>query len=160
MGGRFEGIDPDAAGETTDGDAARDAATDAYLASFNQCASTELKYNADRAYLPNNYAVISRGWEWKRDGEPAHIQAPGVGTDVADARRRNPRLKVFPTDGCRDPATPIIATSLILATSGWMRRCTATSVRVLRLRTHDLFRSGGTHAGNADLSRFHDEAAP
>jgi carboxypeptidase C (cathepsin A) len=48
LDGRFEGIDPDAAGETPEGDAASDAATGAYLAAFNQYASDELKFTEER----------------------------------------------------------------------------------------------------------------
>ncbi len=161
LDGRFEGIDPDAAGETPTGDAASDAATGAYLAAFNQYASTELKYSDDHAYLPNNYAVINRGWDWKRGGEHARIQSPYVGTDLADAMRRNPHLKVFSANGYYDLATPFYATEFDLGHLG------------LDAALHKNIEFGFYPSGHmiyfdvdalkqvkADLSRFYSEAAP
>ena len=161
LDGRFEGIDPDAAGETPDGDAASDAATGAYLAAFNQYAGTALKYTADRAYLPNNYAVINRGWDWKRSDERARIQSPYVGTDLAAAMRRNPHLRVFAANGYYDLATPFFATEFDLGHLG------------LDAAIHKNIQFGFYPSGHmiyfdvaalkqvkADLSRFYDEAAP
>ena len=161
LDGRFEGIDPDAAGETPDGDAASDAATGAYLAALNQYLGTALKYTADRAYLPNNYSVINRGWDWKRSGERARIQSPYVGTDLAAAMRRNPHLRVFSANGYYDLATPFFATEFDLGHLG------------LDPAIHKNIQFGFYPSGHmiyfdvdalrqvkADLSRFYDEAAP
>jgi carboxypeptidase C (cathepsin A) len=161
LDGRFEGIDPDAAGETPDGDAASDAATGAYLAAFNQYAGTALQYTADEAYLPNNYSVINRGWDWKRSGERARVQSPYVGTDLADAMRRNPHLKVFSANGYYDLATPFFATEFDLGHLGL-------DAAIHRNIEFGFYPSGhmiyfdldALKQVKADLSRFYDEAAP
>ena len=117
LDGRFEGIDPDAAGETPDGDAASDAATGAYNAAFNQYAANELKYTGDQSYLPNNYPVIGRHWDWKRKSA-GFTSTPDVGPDLAAAMRRNPHLKVFSANGYYDLATPFYATEFDLGHLG------------------------------------------
>jgi carboxypeptidase C (cathepsin A) len=118
LDGRFEGIDPDAAGETPDGDAASDAATGAYLAAFNQYANNELKFTDQQDYLPNNYEVINKDWDWKRKESRGFLSSPYVGTDLADAMRHNPHLKVFSANGYYDLATPFFATEFDLGHLG------------------------------------------
>jgi len=160
LDGRFEGIDPDAAGETPDGDAASDAATGAYLAAFNQYAASELKFTEQNPYLPNNYGVINRGWDWKRKQEH-FTQAPYVGTDLAEAMRRNPHLKVFSANGYYDLATPFYATEFDLGHLGLDP--------VIRKNIEFGFYPSGhmiyfdvdaLKLLKADLSHFYDEAAP
>jgi carboxypeptidase C (cathepsin A) len=158
---RFEGIDPDAAGEVPDGDTASDAVTGAFVAAFNQYAANDLKFTEDSTYLPNNYGVINRGWDWKRKRSGGWLQATYVGSDLGDAMRRNPHLKVFSANGYYDLATPFYATEFDLShlglepslrnnisfgfyPSGHMIYLDATSQRQLK----------------ADLARFYDEAAP
>ena len=163
LDGRFEGIDPDAAGETPDGDAASDAATGAYLAAFNQYAASELKFTDDSAYLPNNYAVINRGWDWKhKTGRGfGFMQAPYVGADLADAMRRNPHLKVFSANGYYDLATPFHATEFDLDHL-------ALDPAIAKNIEFGFYPSGhmiyfdvdALKQLKADLARFYDEAAP
>jgi carboxypeptidase C (cathepsin A) len=160
LDGRFEGIDPDAAGETPDGDAASDAATGAYLAAFNQYAEGELKYTGERAYLPNNYDVINRNWDWKRK-QQRFPQAPYVGGDLADTMRRNPHLKVFSANGYYDLATPFYATEFDL---GHLSLDPA----IRRNIEFGFYPSGhmiyfdvdALKQLKADLAHFYDEAAP
>jgi carboxypeptidase C (cathepsin A) len=162
LDGRFEGIDPDAAGETPDGDAASDAATGAYVAAFNQYAVSELKYTDDnQSYRPNNYGVINRGWDWKRKGSGGWIQATYVGNDLGDAIRRNPHLKVFSANGYYDLATPFYATEFDLGHLGLDASLRKNiqygfypSGHMIYLDTASLTQL------KADLSRFYDEAAP
>jgi carboxypeptidase C (cathepsin A) len=163
LDGRFEGIDPDAAGETPDGDAASDAATGAYLAAFNQYAASELKYTEERAYLPNNYAVINHGWDWKhKQGRGFGLtQAPYVGSDLAQAMRRNPHLKVFSANGYYDLATPFYATEFDLGHLGL-------DPSIRKNIEFGFYRSGhmiyfdvdALKQVKADLARFYDQAAP
>jgi len=160
LDGRFEGIDPDAAGETPDGDAASDAATGAYLAAFNQYATSALNYTSDHAYLPNNYGVINRNWDWKREHQ-RFPQAPYVGSDLADTMRRNPHLKVFSANGYYDLATPFYATEFDL---GHLSLDPAISKNI----EYGFYPSGhmiyfdvdALKQVKADLARFYDEAAP
>ena len=161
LDGRFQGIDPDAAGETPEGDAASDAATGAYLAAFNQYATNELKFTQENPYLPNNYDVINRGWDWKRKEGHGFTQAPYVGSDLAAAMRRNPHLKVFSANGYFDLATPFYATEFDLGHLG------------LEPSIHKNIEFGFYPSGHmiyfevnalkqlkGDLSRFYDEATP
>ena len=161
LDGRFEGIDPDAAGETPDGDAASDAATGAYLAAFNQYAESELKYTSDHAYLPNNYGVINRGWDWKRKQGHGFIQAPYVGTDLADAMRRNPHLKVFSANGYYDLATPFYATEFDLGHLGLDPAISRNIEFGFYPSGHMIyFDVDALKQVKADLARFYDETAP
>lgn len=159
LDGRFEGIDPDAAGETPDGDAASDAATGAYLAAFNQYAESELHYTGNHTYLPNNYGVINRHWDWKRHNQ-RFPQAPYVGSDLADTMRRNPHLKVFSANGYYDLATPFFATEFDL---GHLSLDPAIRKNI----EYGFYPSGhmiyfdvdALKQVKADLARFYDEAA-
>ena len=163
LDGRFEGIDPDAAGETPDGDAASDAATGAYLAAFNQYAGEELKFTEDRPYLPNNYAVINRGWDWKhKQGRGfGFTQAPYVGGDLADAMRRNPHLKVFSANGYYDLATPFYATEFDLGHLGLDPAIRKNIEFGFYPSGHMIyFDVDALKQVKADLARFYDEAAP
>jgi carboxypeptidase C (cathepsin A) len=161
LDGRFEGIDPDAAGETPEGDAASDAATGAYLAAFQQYASEQLKYNEQRPYLPNNYGVINRGWDWKHGGEHGFTQAPYVGSDLAAAMRRNPHLKVFSANGYFDLATPFYATEFDLGHLGLEPSLSKNIEFGFYPSGHMIyFDVNALKQVKADLSRFYDEAAP
>jgi carboxypeptidase C (cathepsin A) len=163
LDGRFEGIDADAAGETPDGDAASDAATGAYLAAFNQYVGSELKFTDDSAYLPNNYAVINRGWDWKhKTGRGfGFMQAPYVGGDLADAMRRNPHLKVFSANGYYDLATPFHATEFDLGHLGLDPAIRKNIAFGFYPSGHMIyFDVDALKKVKADLVRFYGEAAP
>lgn len=161
LDGRFEGIDPDAAGETPDGDAASDAATGAYLAAFNQYANQQLKFTGKRAYLPNNYGVVNRDWDWGRKQRHGFTQAPYVGTDLAEAMRRNPHLKVFSANGYYDLATPFYATEFDLGHLGLEPAVSKNIEFGFYPSGHMIyFDVDALKQLKADLSRFYDEAAP
>jgi carboxypeptidase C (cathepsin A) len=161
LDGRFEGIDPDAAGETPDGDAASDAATGAYLAAFNQYAGTELKFTEDRAYLPNNYGVINRGWDWKRKENRGFLSTPYVGTDLAEAMRHNPHLKVFSANGYYDLATPFYATEFDLGHLGLEPAISKNIEYGFYPSGHMIyFDVDALKQVKADLARFYDVATP
>lgn len=161
LDGRFEGIDPDAAGETPDGDAASDAATGAYLAAFHQYADNELKFSDDRPYLPNNYDEINRDWDWKRKEGHGFISTPYVGTDLAEAMRRNPHLKVFSANGYYDLATPFYATEFDLTHLGLDPAISKNIEFGFYPSGHMIyFDVDALKLLKADLARFYDEAAP
>lgn len=161
LDGRFEGIDPDAAGETPDGDAASDAATGAYLAAFNQYATGNLDYHEEQPYLPNNYSVINRHWDWTRKDGQGFTQAPYVGSDLADAMRRNPHLKVFSANGYYDLATPFYATEFDLTHLGLDPSISKNIEYGFYASGHMIyFDIEALKQVKADLARFYDEAAP
>ena len=163
LDGRFEGIDADAAGETPDGDAASDAATGAYLAAFDQYAESTLKFSTDHPYLPNNYRVINRGWDWKHKSGRGRgfTQAPYVGGDLAGAMRRNPHLKVFSANGYYDLATPFYATEFDLGHLG-LDPAIGKNIEFGFYRSGHMiyFDVDALKQLKADLARFYDEAAP
>jgi len=161
LDGRFEGIDPDAAGETPDGDAASDAATGAYNAAFNQYAANELDYTSDQTYLPNNYPVIGRHWDWKRKDNPGFTSTPYVGIDLAAAMRRNPHLKVFSANGYYDLATPFYATEFDLGHLGLDPAIRKNIEFGFYPSGHMIyFDVDALKQLKADLARFYDKAAP
>ncbi len=159
LDGRFEGIDPDAPGETRGGDAASDAATGACLAAFNRYIASGLKYTSDHACLPNNYAVINRGWDWKHKPGQGFTGAPWVGNDLAGTMRRNPHLKVFSAKGYYDPATPFCATAFDLGHLG-LDPAIGKKVKFgFHPSGHMIqFDVDALKQLEADLSRFYDES--
>ncbi len=160
LDGRFEGIDPDAAGETPDGDSASDAVTGAYVSAFNQYAASELKFTEDRRYLPNNYGVINRGWDWKRKEDGGWTQATYVGGDLGDAMRRNPHLKVFSANGYYDLATPFYATEFDLGHLGLEPSLRKNIQFGFYPSGHMIYLDvDALKQVKADLSRFYDEAS-
>jgi carboxypeptidase C (cathepsin A) len=160
LDGRFEGIDPDAAGETPDGDAASDAATGAYVAAFNQYAADQLDYHEDRPYLSNNYAVVNRGWDWKRKKNRGWLQATYVAGDLGDAIRRNPHLKVFSANGYYDLATPFYATEFDLGHLGLEAGMRKNITFGFYPSGHMIYLDPASLKQlKADLARFYDEAA-
>jgi carboxypeptidase C (cathepsin A) len=161
LDGRFEGIDPDAAGETPDGDTASDAITGAYVAMFNQYTANELKFTSDQPYLPNNYANVGKNWDWKRTKNGGWLQATYVADDLGGAMRRNPHLKVFSANGYYDLATPFYATEFDLSHLGLepaQRKNISfgfyPSGHMIYLDQPSLEQS------KADIARFYDDAAP
>jgi carboxypeptidase C (cathepsin A) len=158
LDGRFEGIDPDAAGETPDGDAASDAATGAYLAAFNQYADSDLKFSDEQDYLPNNYGVINKDWDWKRKDARGFLSSPYVGTDLADAMRHNPHLKVFSANGYYDLATPFYATEFDLGHLGLEPALSKNIEFGFYPSGHMIyFDVDALKQVKADLTRFYDE---
>ena len=161
LDGRFQGIDPDAAGETPDGDTASDAVTGAYVAMFNQYAASELKYTTDHPYLPNNYGVINKDWDWKRKKTGGWLQATYVGDDLGDAMRRNPHLKVFSANGYYDLATPFYATEFDLTHLGLEPAQRKNISFGFYPSGHMIYLDQPSlQQTKADLSRFYDDAAP
>jgi carboxypeptidase C (cathepsin A) len=161
LDGRFQGIDPDAAGETPDGDTASDAITGAYVAAFNQYAASELKFTEDRAYLPNNYGAIGKNWDWKRKKNGGWLQATYVADDLGDAMRRNPHLKVFSANGYYDLATPFYATEFDLTHLGLEPAQRKNISFGFYASGHMIYLDQKSlEQTKADLSRFYDDAAP
>jgi carboxypeptidase C (cathepsin A) len=112
---RFEGTDIDNAGETPGYDPSDTGITGAYVAAFHDYLTRELKYDSTDEYRPSANSIGD--WDW-------HHRAPGgggrgfggqqttpyVAGDLADAIRKNPKLKVFSANGMFDLATPFFLT--------------------------------------------------
>jgi carboxypeptidase C (cathepsin A) len=60
---------------------------------------------------------VNESWDWKHKGPGGgrQMQLPYVAGDLADAMRKNPKLKVFSANGYFDLATPFFSTEYDLA---------------------------------------------
>jgi len=116
---RFEGIDLDAAGEFPGYDASSTGITGAYVGSFRDYLSRELKFESTDAY--RLHADTIGLWDWKHrptsggPGDGGEQAQPYVAGDLAAALRKNHTLKVFSANGYFDLATPFFSTEYDLA---------------------------------------------
>jgi carboxypeptidase C (cathepsin A) len=113
--GRFEGIDLDAAGETPESDPADTAIRGAFTAAFNDYLVRELGYTSDLPYKVSAGAIAD--WDFKHAlrGQRRPAPVPITVSDLSEAMRMNPHLKVLSANGYFDLATPFFATEFDLA---------------------------------------------
>lgn len=111
---RFEGADTDDAGETPGYDPSDTGISGAYVGAFHEYMQKELKHNPDTTYELR----APSGWDWHHrpsgaraggGGNQAPVQ-PDTVTDLSDAMRKNPSLRVFSANGWYDLATPFFGT--------------------------------------------------
>jgi carboxypeptidase C (cathepsin A) len=122
---RFEGTDLDAAGETPGYDPSSTGITGAFVSAFNDYLDRELKYTSKDSYLPSGLNINQTWDHTHRLGSSGGGAGGGRGAppmrdayvagDLADAMRKNPRLKVFSANGLFDLATPFFITEYDLA---------------------------------------------
>jgi carboxypeptidase C (cathepsin A) len=123
---RFEGTDVDAAGETPGYDPSDTGITGAFVSALHDYLDRELKYTSNDIYLPSGPGINQQWDHSHRLGSQAPTgggQGGGgqamrdayVAGDLADAMRKNPRLKVFSANGLFDLATPFFITEYDLA---------------------------------------------
>ncbi len=105
---RFQGIDEDAAGETTDYDPSLVAIMGPYTAAFYDYARSELKVEDERKYEILSGAVNGK-WKWGNEGFGGGGYV-NVAEDLRVAMSKNPHLKVMVANGYYDLATPFFAT--------------------------------------------------
>ncbi len=120
---RFEGTDIDAAGENPGYDPSSTGITGAFVSAFEDYLERELKYSSKETYYPRGPNVNQ---QWDHTHRPPSASGFGnartqplrdayVAGDLADAMRKNPRLKVFSANGLFDLATPFFITEYDLA---------------------------------------------
>ena len=114
--GRFEGIDADSAGENPETDPSDTAIRGAFTAAFNDYIERELHYTSDVPYATSAGGAI-RDWDWKHAvrGSQRPVPLPIMISDLSEAMRTNPHLKVMSANGWFDLATPFFATEYDLA---------------------------------------------
>ena len=121
---RFEGSDIDAAGENPGYDPSNSGIEGAFVTALHDYLDRELKYTSDETYLPSGPGVNQMWDHTHRLGSalPTGGQGQGqpmrdayVAGDLADAMRKNPRLRVFSVNGLFDLATPFFITEYDLA---------------------------------------------
>src|SRR5262249_21833663 len=121
---RFEGTDVDAAGETPGYDPSHTGIEGAVVTALHEYFDPEFKYTSDENHYPSGPGV-NQMWDHNhRLGSAAQTGAQGQGGgmrdtyvagDLADAMRKNPRLRVFSLNGLFDLATPFFITEYDLA---------------------------------------------
>jgi len=108
--GRFEGFDTDAAGENPESDPSDTAIRGAFTAAFNDYLARDLNYSSDVPYVVGANAIQDWDWKHKLRGQQRPAPVPITVSDLGDAMRTNPHLKVLSANGYFDLATPFFAT--------------------------------------------------
>jgi carboxypeptidase C (cathepsin A) len=104
---RFTGPIGDPLGQMPFNDPQSSAISVACDAAINTYLRDDLGYDGRREYTPMGNVWP---WNWSRGGQNGFGQsAPYVGTDLADAIKRNPKLEVLLVNGLYDLATPYFA---------------------------------------------------
>jgi len=121
---RFEGTDVDAAGETPGYDPASSGITGAFVSALHDYLDRELKYSSDETYFPSGPGIF-QAWDHTHrvgsavpepgQGQGQPIRDAYVAGDLADAMRKNPRLRLLSVNGLFDLATPFFITEYDLA---------------------------------------------
>lgn len=118
---RFEGTDVDAAGENPGYDPSSTGITGAFVSAFHDYLDRELKYTSKETYYPRG-PNINQQWDHTHrppgsgpGGQAQPLRDAYVAGDLADAMRKNPKLKVFSANGLFDLATPFFITEYDLA---------------------------------------------
>src|SRR5271154_479523 len=118
---RFEGWDPESAGENPGYDPSDTGISGAYVGAFHDYIVKELKYTSQ-----DTYDLHGEGLNWDFHHRPSGVPrngggrggeetAPDVALDLSDAMRKNPHLKVFSANGYFDLATPFFLTEYDLS---------------------------------------------
>jgi carboxypeptidase C (cathepsin A) len=117
---RFEGWDPDSAGENPGYDPSDTGISGVYVAAFHDYIQKELKYMSQEPYYLSGPG-LNQNWDFKHRasgsgfGRGGEQTAPDVAVDLSDAIRKNPHLHVFSANGYFDLATPFFATEYDLS---------------------------------------------
>ncbi|MDP9049771.1 MAG: peptidase S10 [Acidobacteriota bacterium] len=118
---RFEGWDTDSAGENPAYDPSSTGPMGAYVGAFHNYLQKELKYMSEEPYYLSAPG-INQQWNFKHhasgemgQGPNSEQVLPDTAVDLADAMRKNPRLRVFSANGYFDLATPFFATEFDLS---------------------------------------------
>jgi carboxypeptidase C (cathepsin A) len=117
---RFEGYDVDNVGETPGYDPSDTGISGVFVGAFHQYLTDELKYMSTEPYLLQGPG-LNQAWDWHHRpsgggrGFGGAQDQPDTVIDLADAMRKNPKLKVFSANGWFDLATPFFGTEHDLA---------------------------------------------
>ncbi len=110
---RFEGTEPDDAGEMPDYDPSDTGISGAYVAAVHDYLTRELKYDSTDEYRLSVNTIGEWDWRHRPAGAGPNTRAqmlPYVAGDLADTIRKNPKLRVLSANGWFDLATPFFAT--------------------------------------------------
>ncbi len=118
---RFEGTDVDAAGEFPGYDPSDTGITGAFVSAFHNYLEKDLKWETTDEYRVHTESEVP--WDMHHQmpgmrfggGGGGRGGLPYLAGDLADAMRKNPKLKVFSANGYFDLATPFFITEYDLA---------------------------------------------
>ncbi len=117
---RFTGPDVDDAGENPGYDPSDTGISGAYVGAFHDYINRELKYTSSEPYYLSGPG-LNQDWNFKHRASGGggygrgEQSVPDVAIDLADAMRKNPKLKVFSANGYFDLATPFFITEFDLS---------------------------------------------
>jgi len=103
---RFVGTESDAVGEAPSYDPQASAISGAFVGAFNDYLFRDLGYKTPLTFRPNNYAGIGNDWNFQHSSPDGQQPVANVSSDLAQAMRENPRLKILNVAGLYDLATP------------------------------------------------------
>jgi carboxypeptidase C (cathepsin A) len=106
---RFIGTESDAVGEAPSYDPQSSAISGAFVAAYNDYLSRDLGYKTPLTLRPNNYAGIGNDWGFAHASPDGQQFVANTASDLAQAMRENPRLKILNVAGLYDLATPFFA---------------------------------------------------
>ena len=106
---RFVGTESDAAGEAPSYDPQASAISGAFVGAFNDYMYRDLGYKTQLTFRPNNYGGIGNDWNFQHNAPDGPQFAANVSSDLSQAMRENPRLKILNVAGLYDLATPFFA---------------------------------------------------
>jgi carboxypeptidase C (cathepsin A) len=119
---RFEGWDPESAGENAGYDPSDTGISGVYVGAFHDYIQKELKYMSQEPYYLSGPG-LNQNWDFKHrapgagggGGGRGEQTEPDVAVDLSDAIRKNPHLHVFSANGYFDLATPFFSTEYDLS---------------------------------------------
>jgi carboxypeptidase C (cathepsin A) len=106
---RYVGTEANNVGEGTDYDPQGSAITGAFVGALNDYLFRDLGYKTPLTYRPNNYGGIygsDSGWDFTHKAPDGRQQIADTSSDLANAIRQNPRMKILSVNGYYDLATP------------------------------------------------------
>jgi carboxypeptidase C (cathepsin A) len=166
---RFEGSDVDAAGETPGYDPSDAGIVGAYVSALHDYLERELKYSSDDTYFPSG-AGVNQMWDHSHrlgsqvpagggGGQP--MRDAYVAGDLADAMRKNPKLRVLSLNGLFDLATPFFVTEYDLAHIGLEPKLRSNIEFAYYASGHMAYlNTDALRQMKTDLAAFYSKAAP
>jgi carboxypeptidase C (cathepsin A) len=111
---RFEGTDANNVAEFPGYDPSDSGIAGAFTSAFYDYLTRQLKYESDEPYRVSSESIGQWDWHHRAPGMMFGFQRqqrmPDVALDLADAMRKNPKMKVFSANGMFDLATPFFLT--------------------------------------------------
>jgi len=104
---RYLGTEADLVGDSADYDPQGSQITGGFVGALNDYLFGNLGYKSPLTYRPNNYAETGGGhWSFQHKAPDGPQPIADTSSDLADAMRQNPRMKIMSVNGLYDLATP------------------------------------------------------